>query len=183
MSLSSPASSTTPLAGLAIVRGLVRNGGIVVVETRVTFDDAMVMHLNSARRLGGPVAIWLPSVPCLDYLLRFLRLEALDLAYFQRRATPDGPPVGRLAVACRAVTDPLAEAGDEWMRWDFARDFPEFLDWGKVDSGEPPVGYLAPRRQLVRRPGGTIDLAATVRAARPYDPRPERIRLALDAKH
>ena len=39
-----------PFGGLAAVRGLVRDGGICVVETTTAFDDNEAMHFNSAGR-------------------------------------------------------------------------------------------------------------------------------------
>jgi 2-polyprenyl-3-methyl-5-hydroxy-6-metoxy-1,4-benzoquinol methylase len=49
-----------PLAALAVVRGLARHGGIVLIETAATFDAASSLHLNVGGRFN-PLSIWLPS--------------------------------------------------------------------------------------------------------------------------
>jgi SAM-dependent methyltransferase len=173
-----------PVAGLATARGLVRNGGILIVESRLAFDDEFALYLNTNRRFGK-FAIWLMSVPCLDYLLRFLRLEVLDVAYIgpmDRRGSV--PATGRVAAACRAVSEPTAEPGDEWMSWPgFKRDLIEFLDWQELHEPKPVVEYRSPGGSLVRRPAGSIDLAATLESTDPHMPNPDEIRLAMDAKY
>jgi 2-polyprenyl-3-methyl-5-hydroxy-6-metoxy-1,4-benzoquinol methylase len=73
-----------PLGGLSAVRGLVRDGGICLVETAAAFSESDAMYFNSAGRFA-PHALWLVTPPCLDYLLRFLRLEPLDVVYILGR--------------------------------------------------------------------------------------------------
>src|SRR5437868_7551343 len=43
----------SPPAGLAIARGLLRNGGVMIVETATIFADEPAMYWNSAIRFGG----------------------------------------------------------------------------------------------------------------------------------
>lgn len=147
-----------PLSGLATVRGLVRNGGICIVETMVAFDDSLAMHFNAGRYT--PQALWLMTPSCLDYLLRWLRLEPLDVV---RLGTGD---TGRMAVACRAVEEPVGD--DEWIvtsqRQKGARA--ESLDWDAVASDAPPVAYASEGetgdKPLPIKPEMTrLDLAAT----------------------
>lgn len=173
-----------PLGGLATVRGLVRDGGICLIETAVAIDDLDAMHFNSRGRFS-PRALWFFTPRILDYLMRFLRLVPLDVVYFggARRPGSDQPPQGRLAVACRAVPDPVAEAGDEWMAKGKDADFAEFLDWKRVASNAPAVGYDESREGLVRRDNGSVDLQATVEATSPYEVRSEETRLSLDARY
>ena len=157
-----------PLASLALVRGLVRTGGIVVVETAAMFDGGMTLNLNAAGRFNE-YTIWLPSLGCLDYLLRIVRLEPLEVAYFGRAR-------GRIAVACRAVEAARAKPGDEYLRsrlHDY--ELAEYLDWSAVASAEPAVGYDG-----VGRRGTTLFNA--VRDGTPYRPSAEEKRLDIDAK-
>ena len=147
-----------PFGGLATVRGLVRDGGICVVETTIVFDDSEAMHFNTAGRFT-PFALWFVTPRLLDYLLRFLRLKPIDVVHLGVPATPrrglrhllagrrdgDGAPPaqGRIAVACRAMADPVAVGGDEWIGGAGIHDldFAEFLDWDAVASDAGEVGY------------------------------------------
>ena len=173
-----------PLGGIANARGLVRNGGIMLIETAASFDDDMTMHFNSGGRFA-PNMLWRVSLPCLEYLLRFSQLEPLDVVSIDKpplEGPGAGGPHGRVAIACRAVEEPVATAEDEWMASrKLDRDFAEFLDWDAVASDEPPVAYREPDRNLVRREDGILDVYASVRATPQYAADDEQMRLDLDA--
>ncbi len=155
-----------PLAALSVVRGLVRNGGMVIIETAAKFDAELSLHLNAASRFTA-LSIWLPSLGVLDYMLRLVRLQPVEVAYF-------GGKRGRIAIACRAVTEPPGAENDEWITSSM-NDFElaEYFDWGAVQTDAPPVPYS----------GGdtTVDLVETVRDTAPLRPLPERKRLDLGA--
>jgi tRNA (mo5U34)-methyltransferase len=156
-----------PLAALASVRGLVRNGGIVVIETAATFDADQSIHLNSASRFTR-MSIWQPSLGCLDYMLRLVRLKPLDLAYFGK-----GRRRGRVAVACRAVDAPPADPGDEWIGSDLHDyELAEYLDWESLSSDRPPIRYRGVD-------GERIGLVESLRDRRPHRPADHETRLAL----
>ena len=136
-----------PLAALASVRGLVRNGGIVIVETAVQFEASLSLNLNGASRFS-PGMVWLPSLGCLDYLLRLVRLEPIDVLHTRRQKRPGG----RVALACRAVDSPPADAGDDWIGAGFHDyELGEYLDWPAVSSTTQgnstfcPTGEMPPR--------------------------------------
>jgi hypothetical protein len=174
-----------PMMGLAVARGLLRNGGVMIVETMASFDEQVCMHYNDARRFA-PSAYWVPSVPALDYLLRFLRLEALDVSLQGPWEKEGCPPHGRFAVACRGVPDPLAQPEDPGIaeyRLNDDRNFSEFLDWDAVESDHPPVGYAPSEKPLVRRESGALDLLASTLASEPHEVTAEEIRLDLGARH
>lgn len=157
-----------PLASLALVRGFVRTGGIVVIETAAVFNGELSLNLNAAGRFA-PLAIWLPSLRCLDYLLRLVRLEPLEVAYLGRGR-------GRIAVACRAVDAPPAEPDDEFIGsplHDY--ELAEYLNWPTLSSSLPPVPYGG-------RDSGRIHVLEAVRAGRRYRPRPEEKRLDLETQ-
>jgi 2-polyprenyl-3-methyl-5-hydroxy-6-metoxy-1,4-benzoquinol methylase len=53
-----------PLAGLAIVRGLVRNGGLVVVETSAILNNVMAMYFNAGGRFYPKTNYWQICMSC-----------------------------------------------------------------------------------------------------------------------
>lgn len=174
-----------PLGGLADVRALVRNGGLVIVETSAVVSAEPSMHFNTAGRFFGWSTYWQVSLECLDYMLRFLRLEPIDCVFVpSTAASPDAPPLVRVAVTCRAVDRFVPDPGDRWMASERAgeADYAEHLDWEEVTSTAPAVGYQAPQKGLVRRPGGSVDLFQTVRGSTPVDATPERVKLSLDMR-
>lgn len=157
-----------PLAALALMRGLVRTGGILIVETAAVFDDNLTLNLNGANRFA-PLAIWLPSLGCLDYLLRLVRLDPIDVVYRGRER-------GRIAVACRAVDDPSAEPDDDFIAsplHDY--ELAEYLDWPAIASDDPPVPYADPG-------GRRVGLFEAVRDGSPHRPEADQMRLDLDAR-
>jgi SAM-dependent methyltransferase len=155
-----------PLSGLAVVRNLVRNGGILIVETGATLDASASMHANVAGRFYPADDYWLPSVRTLEYWMRFLHLEPLDGAFLHHRVV-DGLPVIRVAVACRAVESFRATPEDTRMhRQDeglFNADFQECLNWEEVKSDRPPVPYTHSGGHIAYHPGtNVIDLFTTL---------------------
>jgi SAM-dependent methyltransferase len=172
-----------PLGGLAIVRGLVRNGGICLVETTVALDDSDAMHFNRAGRFT-PRGLWFVTPRLLEYLLRFLRLKPLDVVHVPGAAAEDGKPAqGRIAIACRAVPDPVGEPGDAWILRTKGHDFDEFLSWDAVDSTAPDVVYDDSRKGIVHGDDGRLDVEASIDATEPLETGPDATRLALDARH
>jgi SAM-dependent methyltransferase len=193
-----------PLGGLAVVRGLVRDGGICLVETTFAMDDANAMFLNSFGRFtaggmpmkertarpegmmpGSLSCYWYTTPTCLDYMLRFLRFEPLDVVYFHvDDAVGDKPPEGRMAVACRAIPEPLAEPGDEWIEASQRPGlFSEFLDWDRVSSELPEIGYEASREGLVKGEAGSVDLKASMDSIGEFKVEEDQTHLTLDAKY
>lgn len=192
-----------PFGGLATVRGLVRDGGVCIVETAVVFTDGNAMHFNAGGAYA-PFALWFLTPGCLDYLLRFLRLQPIDAVHLGDARGSMAPPrtglrglfvagrrndapltKGRMAVACRAVPEPVAEPGDDWISTTGRHhtDFAEFLDWDRVASRDPEVNYDASREQLVRRADGSVDLEATVASTPPLSFEREQAVLELAARY
>jgi SAM-dependent methyltransferase len=195
-----------PLGGLAVVRGLVRDGGICLVETAVAFEDSHTMHFNNFGRFvsggnpkdGGPVSLkgegmnagslscyWYITPRCLDYVLRFLRFEPLDVVHYGVAEDEVGKPAeGRIAVACRAVPQPIAESGDKYLHASQRPGlFAEFLWWDRVASDAPEVGYQGPRSDFRLNRAGTIDLHAACESMDPFPVEPDHTRLLLDARY
>ena len=165
-----------PIAGLATVRGLVRDGGICLLETMVSPEKADAMFFNARGRFSR-WSLWQITPQLLDYILRFLRFEPIDVVYL-------GNP-NRVAIACRAVTDPVAEEGDEWIASDrYTLDFAEYLDWTRVRSDAPAVGYDNSRPGLVHRAGGPVcDVSASIDATEPLAVEASDARLDFGASY
>ena len=181
-----------PLSGLALVRGLVRNGGLLVIETATVVSKTIAMYFNAKGRFYSHTTYWQISVECLDYLLRFLKLAPIDCLYLGRPETlfPDQPTerhVARVGIVCRAVEDCLPSEDDQWMSQAlFDRDFCEFLDWNRVVTNLPAVQYKIQNPSLVmRQDTQTVDIFRTIEQNRPLVIKnPDRqIRLQLSAQY
>lgn len=164
-----------PLAVLAAARGVVRTGGILVVETAAVDDDAVAMHFNAWGRFYPGDNYWLPTTAGLDYVLRWLRLRPLGVAHhhqFADRRTGEHA-LHRVAVACRAESDPVAGADDDWMRGTgaFELDLAPWIAWPRLASDQAPVAWTGS--------GCAGGVAAAVRAA-PETREP--VALALQAR-
>jgi 2-polyprenyl-3-methyl-5-hydroxy-6-metoxy-1,4-benzoquinol methylase len=154
----------SPLAGLAIARGLLRNGGLMIVETAAIIADEPAMYWNSANRLGGE-SYFFPSVAYLDYSVRFLHMEIIDCAYLEW-GTIDGLRTGRVAFTCRATTETPGDPDDHFIKGTFHTevDVAEHLDWKRCLSTLAPVAYEAPSRRGLRHQ--SLPLRALRRATR-----------------
>jgi 2-polyprenyl-3-methyl-5-hydroxy-6-metoxy-1,4-benzoquinol methylase len=174
-----------PLSGLATVRGLVRDGGILIVETATVMNAEMAAYFNAKGRFASGTNYWDVSAGMLEYMLRMLRLRPLDAVCFRERSVAGSElTVGRGAVACRAVERFLPEADDQWMlNPQLALDFNEFVDWKRTASTAPAVAYDAERPGLVRRSAELgIDLAASLAATAEFKVSDAQIALPLGAK-
>jgi hypothetical protein len=133
---------------------------------------------------GSATCYWYITPQCLDYLLRTLRFEVLDVVYFYTADADNGkPPEARVAVTCRATAEPHADPGDEWMTASHRhqRRFNEYLSWPRVRSQAPEVGYSLGRDGLVRGETGRIDVHASIEATEPLPVDKDHGRLALGA--
>ncbi|MFQ5570301.1 MAG: class I SAM-dependent methyltransferase [Rhodothermales bacterium] len=174
-----------PLAGLALARGLVRDGGILLLETACVVDDHMGMYFNAEGRFYPGTNFWQVSVPCLDYLLRFLRLQAIDCAYFLTpKAHRTTLPLARACVICYAVDHFLPDPDDTWMTKGRNPHYAQFLNWNELVSNEPPVPYQDSQDTLVQRPSGeAIDLYHSMKGMPQFNVGSIDRTLALGAKY
>jgi 2-polyprenyl-3-methyl-5-hydroxy-6-metoxy-1,4-benzoquinol methylase len=175
-----------PLRGLALVRGMVRNGGLLVIETSAIIDNSMVAYFNASGRFGPHTNYWEVSVECLDYLLRFLRLAPLDCVYFNHpRSKTASLPICRIAVTCRAMEDSLPCKDDTWMANPRSLHYAEFLEWKELEINPThEVKYTTQNNRLIyREDTRTVDLYETVQASpeTTVDNIDEQVRLRLDA--
>jgi 2-polyprenyl-3-methyl-5-hydroxy-6-metoxy-1,4-benzoquinol methylase len=168
-----------PLGGLLRTRSLVRDGGLVLVETSALLNEVMALFFNADGWIIPPPNYFVPSVACLDYLLRLCRLVPLDFVYL-------GPGGGKLpkehirvCVACRAVDSPQAFKSGEWDSH-LVTDFSDYLDWKSTASESRPLSIESLGNQLIYRADGSLDLLGSLRVAKAYNPTSNESKLLLD---
>lgn len=153
-----------PLGGLATIRGLLRNGGILLLETGAIIDNSMAWYFNAKGRFYPRTNYFMASLDALDYMLRFMRLKPLDVIYFkQGEKTPEGLQKCRVCIPSLAMDKPLKGKGDQWMNKDFQTDFKEFLSWDELENTEPIIKYHTLNTNLIiRKDTGSVDIYETV---------------------
>jgi SAM-dependent methyltransferase len=127
----------SPLHVLCGLRPLVKRNGLMIVSTNVVLEDGYTMEFNNAGRMQVERdTFWYPTVKLLDYTLRYLKLRPLECmlvphkeVHADFRVTFDKPS-GYVSVLCRAVDEPVADEGDEWMKsavrsWEYKG----LIDW------------------------------------------------------
>jgi len=155
-----------PLHTLAMARSLVRTGGLMLIESFAAIDEQLAMFFNAAGVFtSDPSTYLLPSVPLLDYLFRYFKLQPIDCIHGER-STVGKYQCARVATVCRAVDAAVAEPGDSWMPAATGIvDYLTLCDWSTIENREhDPVGYdLGPSTARLRtNVPGTCDLLATV---------------------
>lgn len=162
-----------PLHVLAMARSLVRTGGVMVVETFAAIDKQQAMYFNAGGVLSRDASTYfLMSVPLLEYLLRYFKLEPLDCVAGPVTMAGERPGA-RVAVVCRATNE--LEAQDPWMQAGIHQvDYRTLIDWEEIDSGGAnPPAYGLPASPFVTA-GGGCDVTRTAFEAPALVP-PERM--------
>jgi SAM-dependent methyltransferase len=162
-----------PMSGLGYARSLVRNGGLLLIETAAILDPDALMYFNSHGRYHPGADFWFTSVGCLDYLMRYFRLKILDTCYLECFPV-ESRMLLRVAMVCRALPNHLAEESDNWMRLQdtglIHPDFKDCVDWADVESAKPEVPYSGVNEQLVLHPSlGSVNLYETLKSTPPLD--------------
>jgi 2-polyprenyl-3-methyl-5-hydroxy-6-metoxy-1,4-benzoquinol methylase len=168
-----------PLGGLLRTRSLVRDGGLVIVETSALANDTMAMFFNAEGWIIPPPNYFVPSLACLDYLIRLCRMTPLDVVHL-------GPGGGnlprehvRVCLICRAMKEPQVFKGGEWDDH-LASDYGVYLNWASTANCEPPIPARPLGTKLMWRKDGSVDVLATVRAAGTCQADPHDVVLHLD---
>ena len=159
-----------PLGGLARVRGLVRNGGIAVIETSAVISDDVAMYFNDSGRFYSGTNYFQASLKCLDSMLRFSRLKPLDCVFFnQHKDTVSHLQIVRICVPCLAVEAGLGLETDGWINKPRDLDWQEFLDWEHVSTDKLPLAYEPTNGTLVHHLElGSVDLHRTLHSTQPF---------------
>ena len=112
----------SPLHTLASARPLVKKNGLFMHSTNVVNEHSDVMHFNTRGMLQGkPNTFWYPSIPLLEYFLRYFNFAPVDCLYSCHPSDSalhvPGKECGFISIVCRAV-DPGAAlpAHDQWAR-------------------------------------------------------------------
>jgi SAM-dependent methyltransferase len=101
----------SPMHWIGAIRPLIREGGLAIISTNITFNSAPVMEFNTKGVFQpNPTTYWYISVPMLDYLMRYFRLRPLRCEYYK---SADG--TGYMSVVARAESNVIADADDDWM--------------------------------------------------------------------
>jgi tRNA (mo5U34)-methyltransferase len=159
-----------PLTALCRVRGMVRPGGLLLLETAAVLEKGYGMYFNAQGEIYDHHGhYWFPSVGCLDYLVRYLRLRPLDCCYVYegyRNGAKRRHRTVRVAIVLRAETAILAASDDEWMKtqhdFDSVRNFFGLVDW-LSNSNLPPVAYTLQNAGLsYRRDPECVDVESSL---------------------
>ena len=171
-----------PMHVLGVARSMLRTGGLMIVETAGVQEDNFAMYFNHAGEVyTDPTSFWFPTVPMLDYLLRYFKLAPLD-AVWMGKSKAMGKSFSRVATVCRAVDDIVPKKNDPWMATAM-----QTIDYGpavRLNSAEDtlrqPVPYERGGASAYRHGDtGTCDLFRTVESTRAVKVAPELIRLGL----
>jgi SAM-dependent methyltransferase len=171
----------SPLLVLSGIRPMLKKNGLLILSTAVVFNDSMTMEFNSAGRLQEEVnTFWYPSVPLLDYLLRYLKLAPIDCLYLRFDDLEEvhtrlrfNQPSGYLSIVCRSTENALPDEDDQWMRrsihgsWEYL----ELPQW-EIANRQPlsTMRYTGNREQdFFRSEIGSMDLWAAVNGRPPYN--------------
>ena len=159
-----------PLTALCRVRGMVRPGGLLLLETAAVLEKGYGMYFNARGEIYDHHGhYWFPSVGCLDYLVRYLRLRPLDCCYVaggHRFGSKARYQTVRVGIVLRAETAILAARDDAWMRvqhdFDTVRNSFGLVDW-YTQSDLPPVPYALQNPHLVyHRDPECVDVESSV---------------------
>jgi hypothetical protein len=168
-----------PLGGLLRTRSMVRDCGLVIVETSALMNDVMAIFFNAEAWIIPPPNYFVPYLACLEYLLRLCRLTPLDFVHLPSGSVLLHPDHCRICVVCRVVSTPQVFKSGEWDSH-LISDYRDYLDWEDTASDEPPAPFGALGNTLMRREDGSLDLLASARVAKPYTPTPREIVLHLE---
>lgn len=97
-----------PLARLATVRGLVRNGGLLIVETSVSATRDFVAYINAEGRFYPGSNYFQISLGTLDYFMRMLRLKPIDILF----TDPSEDNISRVLIVAEAMSSLVTVKGD-----------------------------------------------------------------------
>jgi SAM-dependent methyltransferase len=171
-----------PLGGLATVRGLIRNGGILIFETAAVINNSMAMYFNAEGRFYPGTNYFMVSVECLEYMLRFLRFQPLDCIYLlHEKDKKTNLQICRICIACRAVAQPIATSDDKWTnKTIFQEDLDEFLNWAALENNQTQVTYnKISNGSVLREDCDSINIYESVINSEPQKSNKDLIKLKL----
>lgn len=169
-----------PLGLLALVRGFVKLGGLLVIETIVKRGDQETLIFNASAGSGGKGSnYFIPTSAWVEYVLRLLALRPLHGLYL---GDGEGKGLARLALLCRSEAAPCPLKPDPWMQLPFHRRmfYDECqVDWEGVASHQSAIHFKPYDSQVTAisdRPVSAVFKLA------PYPHTLEEVRLRLNAQ-
>jgi SAM-dependent methyltransferase len=168
----------SPLETLGLCRTMLRDGGIMIMETaasnldeysqRWNFDGNQWIYPNGTNT-------WFPTCRLLDHFMRLLRFRILDCVYI-----PNYNDVVRVAVIAQAVPDLLATPAEvEWFQAttrNFDYDFFCDLEWAQGPA--KPI-KVTPGEVIKHADIDSVDMHRCVTELPGLHQDPERIKLRL----
>jgi hypothetical protein len=101
----------------------VKKNGLFILSTIVVNEQSDVMHFNTGGKLQTEAnTFWYPSIPLLEYFLRYFNLMPIDCLYSRHPSSNPwlyvaGKECGNVSIVCRAVDAGGAlPAGDSWAQ-------------------------------------------------------------------
>jgi 2-polyprenyl-3-methyl-5-hydroxy-6-metoxy-1,4-benzoquinol methylase len=158
-----------PLGGLATARALLRENGLMILETSSVITHEAAFLANVRKHMGGHSYL-VPTIPAVEYFARFLRMRILDCEYILSHRVPaSGLVVARLCLVLRATDDHTLDEDDPFMgeRMYIASDTAEYVDWDWVRSDAPPVPYSAEPTVHRYETARSLEVLMTVLGNRP----------------
>jgi hypothetical protein len=98
-----------PFGGLAMMRGLVHKGGVVLVDTPAVLDGQANEMILTPDDFYSETTFFTPTLRCLQSMLEFVGLMPIDCAYYPIKRKIDDKNLVRIAIACRAINPPIFE--------------------------------------------------------------------------
>lgn len=163
----------SPMDVLLGCRPLLKRNGLMIVSTNVVLAERCSMEFNDGGRLQEEAnTFWYLSVKYFDYMLRFLKLQPIDCAFFPHSQIRSAVryiadvPTGYMSVVCRTVDDVLPAPTDHWMAlaMQHSWEMNGLTNWDRAGAQKPStIPYRAnPARPMDSVTGQSIDLHAAV---------------------
>jgi len=124
--------------GFALVRSLVKTGGVVIIETlgMITDDYDAMFNAEGFVQKGDPHNYFSPSIKLVDYLARYFGLKPIDVMWLPGGATCEDKTrnFGRFCLVCRVEEKPIEIGNDPFIG---RRRYEEDESGNFKDSGKP----------------------------------------------
>lgn len=136
-----------PFRGIGLVRGMVRRGGIVVLDTPALVSNDFFLYYNHDQKLYGYTSYFAPTVAALQAMCEYMGLEVLDAVQTQQGRTM-GLPLVRICLALRATDIPIFHdpSVPQWVPKYSVDDFIEMMSPDQWSSRDDAAVTYTPTR-------------------------------------
>jgi 2-polyprenyl-3-methyl-5-hydroxy-6-metoxy-1,4-benzoquinol methylase len=169
----------SPLHVLGLARTLLKEGGLLLLETAVSLRDGYSqdwVFRGDKWIYPSGTNTWFLTLRLLDHFLRFVRFKAIDCVH-----SMSFEGTTRVAIAAVAVPDPLPlRAEAEWfLKTTQNFDYNEIVDVDWATDQAQPVPYSPDTNPTHRELPGAVDLYKAVTSRKPLSHDRDRIVLRL----